>query len=296
MLISCPKCHSIYEIPDDLIGKTGKNFHCHACGNLWHAMREDALGYEEEVEETPYIEAIEVNEPPLRNYPANKEFYNVPADTKSGKRTHSSKEIVNMEGDKNYVPPASKDKKEITLTSDYGTSFTINAMPEHVADEKKTPRLYDEDAAGMHADKENRLTEEKPFKGYPKTKCFIFLLCLAALTVFLRRDVVAVYPEAEEWYNKIYLSGLHNPEYLRFENVKISEKMIEQKPHLVINAEVVNPSRFNTFVPPITLSNSDEIFAAEQDIIKAHSRFSTEIVVPVTENNSQSLTLGFKRP
>ena len=46
MLISCPKCHSIYEIPDDLIGKTGRNFRCQACANVWHAMRSDALGYE----------------------------------------------------------------------------------------------------------------------------------------------------------------------------------------------------------------------------------------------------------
>ena len=61
MLISCPKCHSIYEIPDDLIGKTGQKFRCQACANVWHAMRSDALGYEEEnEEETPYIEELKV--------------------------------------------------------------------------------------------------------------------------------------------------------------------------------------------------------------------------------------------
>ena len=139
MLISCPKCHSIYEIPDDLIGKTGKNFHCHACGNLLHAMREDALGYEEEVEEMPYLEAINVAEPPLRNYPANREFYSVPADTKAGRRTRSSKQIIEMEGDKDFVPKIKK-QKEITLTSDHGTSFTIRAMPE---DEGETDGLLD---------------------------------------------------------------------------------------------------------------------------------------------------------
>ena len=65
MLISCPKCHSIYEIPDDLIGKTGRNFRCQACANVWHAMRSDALGYEEEKESEPFIEPIPVSEPPL---------------------------------------------------------------------------------------------------------------------------------------------------------------------------------------------------------------------------------------
>jgi len=296
MLISCPKCHSIYEISDDLIGKTGKNFHCHACGNLWHAMREDALGYEEEKEEIPYVEAIDVEEPPHRHYPANKEFYNIPADTKSGRRTHSSKEVINMEGDKNFVPPKPKAKKEITLTSDYGTSFTISTLPEHDADEKKTPHLFEEDAADMHADKDNRLLDEKTFKGYPKTKCFLFLLCLLAAVIFLRRDIVAFYPEAEIWYNKAYLSGLHNPEYLRFENVQVHEKMLDEQLHLVINADIVNSSRFASFVPPLTINGSDEIFAAEQEIIKAHDSFNTEIVLPVTKNLSQSLTLSFMRP
>ena len=62
MLISCPKCHSIYEIPDDLIGKTGRNFRCQACANVWHAMRSDALGYEEEKESEPFIEPIPVSD------------------------------------------------------------------------------------------------------------------------------------------------------------------------------------------------------------------------------------------
>ena len=73
MLISCPKCHSIYEIADDLVGKTGQNFRCHACANVWHVMREDAIDYEQKVDEKPYVEAIPVSEPPHRHYPANKE-------------------------------------------------------------------------------------------------------------------------------------------------------------------------------------------------------------------------------
>ena len=294
MLISCPKCHSIYEIPDDLIGKTGKNFHCHACGNLWHAMREDALGYEEDVEEIPYLEAINVSDEPLRNYPANKEFYTVPADTRAGKHTRSSKQIVEMEGDKDYVPPVKK-RKEITLTSDHGTSFTISTLPEYEADTgKKQPHLANDDEAAVIKEP---VDAKKKVKHYRFTRFFLFILCLAAAVVFLRRDVVAFYPKAETWYNKVYLSGLHNPEYLRFENVKIDEKIIDKEPHLIINAEIVNPSRFATFVPPLTISGSNEVFATEQELIKAGGRFNTEIDVPVNGNiSSQSLTLSFLRP
>ena len=89
MLISCPKCHSIYEIPDDLIGKTGRNFRCHACANLWHAMREDALDYvADEKDDEIFIEPIEIKDE-RRGFPADKKEYIVPADTPSGVRTRS---------------------------------------------------------------------------------------------------------------------------------------------------------------------------------------------------------------
>ena len=140
MLISCPKCHSIYEIPDDLIPRTGQNFRCQACANVWHAMRQDAIGYEESEEEELYIEPIAVSEPPHRNFPANKKEFKIPADGKSGRKTRSSKEIIAEEGDEDYTPPAPKvkKKKEITLTSDIGTSFTISAP----TDEPEEPAPY----------------------------------------------------------------------------------------------------------------------------------------------------------
>ena len=101
MLISCPKCRSIYEIPDDLIGKTGKNLRCQACNNVWHAMVEDTLGYQKNKSEKPFIEGIEVAEPPYRNYPSNKENFSVPLDNPDSNvkpSIPSSFDIVNKEG------------------------------------------------------------------------------------------------------------------------------------------------------------------------------------------------------
>ena len=167
MLISCPKCHSIYEIPDELVGKTGQNFRCHACSNVWHVMREDALGYEDEnQDEAPYVEAIPVSEPPHRHYPANKEEYKIPADSKSGRHTPSSQELLTNEADPEYIPPKPKQKKELTLTSDYGTSFTINAQPEEEPEDKNTPHLT-ETSEDLHITKEDSLLPD----GNP---CFVF--------------------------------------------------------------------------------------------------------------------------
>ena len=297
MLISCPKCHSIYEIPDELVGKTGQNFRCHACSNVWHVMREDALGYEDEnQDEAPYVEAIPVSEPPHRHYPANKEEYKIPADSKSGRHTPSSQELLTNEADPEYIPPKPKQKKELTLTSDYGTSFTINAQPEEEPEDKNTPHLT-ETSEDLHITKEDSLLPEKPFKGYHKTYLLLFLLFICLLSVLLRREIVAFYPDAEQWYNKIYLSGLKNPEYLKFENVNIREETIENKKMLNISAQINNPSRYATFVPPITLSGQNGTFKADKDFITAHQKSTVKINIPAPQNNeSVHLTLGFMRP
>lgn len=297
MLISCPKCHSIYEIPDELVGKTGQNFRCHACANVWHVMRTDALGYEDESNsEEPYVEAIPVSEPPHRHYPANKKDYKIPADGKSGAHTRSSKELLAEEADPEFVPPKVKEKKELTLTSDYGTSFTINATPIEEPEEKNTPHLTTAEDE-LRISKEDSLLPEKPFKGYKKTYGLLFIIILCLLATFLRRDIVALYPAAEPWYNKISLSGLKNPEYLRFDNVRINEENIENKKMLKITAEINNPSRYGTFVPPITLSGQKETFTAKKIFIAAHDKSNVEINIPAPDNNAEiHLTLGFVRP
>lgn len=297
MLISCPKCHSIYEIPDDLVGKTGQNFRCHACSNVWHVLQEDALGYEDEqTTEAPYLEAIPVSEPPHRHYPANQKEYKIPADSKSGRHTRSSKELLADEADPEYIPPKPKQKKELTLTSDYGTSFTINALPEEEPEDHISPRLSEE-TEELHITKEDSLLPEKPFKGYRKTYLFLFLLFICLLSVLLRREIVAFYPQAENWYNKIYLSGLNNPEYLKFENINIREETVENKKILKITAQISNTSRYGTFIPPINLNGQKETYKAEKDFIAAHQKCAVEIDLPAPQNNAAvNLTLGFVQP
>lgn len=298
MLISCPKCHSIYEIPDDLIGKTGQNFRCQACGNVWHALREEALDYIEENDEPPYVEAIPVSSPPQRHFPADADGDKLVLNKKSGARTRSSKELIKDEGDSTYVAPTPQKQKEIVLTSDKGTSFTINAQSTYEEDikTKNSPRFYNEDF-GMHASDEDHLTPPKPFKGYRKTTLFLFLLFIIALGIFMRRDIVTIYPQAETWYNKIYLTGLNNAEYLKFEDTAISEENIDGTKKIKITATIHNPSRYNTMVPAITISGIAEKFQARQTFLKAHEKTVVEILSPQPENNALvNLTLQFVKP
>ena len=295
MLISCPKCHSIYEIPDDLIKKTGQNFRCQACSNVWHAMREDALGYEEDKEDL-YIEPLTVSTPPYRNYPANKEHYTIPADTKSGTRTRSSKEVIAKEGIPDYVPPKSKKKKEYTLTSDQGTSFTISAAPEYAETEDiKTPYLSDQETIYINEDDRFSVPQSAPSSFL--RRLFVFLLILISLSIFLRRDIVNFYPPAEIWYNKAYLSGLHNEEYLKFENIIVAEQIIDNQSQLKITADIRNTSRYKTRIPDITLSTEQKSFKAKDDFLEAYGTSKIEIVVPAPKENAPlNLTLGFSRP
>lgn len=292
MLISCPKCQSLYEIPDDLIGKTGKNFRCQTCLNVWHAMPEDALDYDNKKQDNPFVEPLEVKVPPHRHYPANKENYIIPEDYKSGVKTRSSKEIIEKEGDPDFTPPAPKKKKEITLTSSEGTSFTINAAP--LEEPAVKPRFFttNEELTISAAD---RLLPEKPQKSYKKIKFLLVLIALLMLCVFLRREVVALYPNAETWYNKVYLSGVNNPENLKFENITIKKTIKDNTPSLSINAEIVNNSLFATIVPEVTTDVTNKSYKPALDFLKSGERTTVTLTLPEPEPNQPlGITLRFK--
>ena len=43
MLIKCPKCHSVYDIPDNLITDSGMVMRCAQCNEIWTAYPKDGL-------------------------------------------------------------------------------------------------------------------------------------------------------------------------------------------------------------------------------------------------------------
>lgn len=43
MLIKCPKCRSVYDLPDDLISDAGLKMRCCECSEIWVGYPEDAL-------------------------------------------------------------------------------------------------------------------------------------------------------------------------------------------------------------------------------------------------------------
>lgn len=293
MLISCPKCQSLYEIPDDLIGKTGKNFRCQTCLNVWHAMPQDALDYDEKKQDEPYIEPLDVPVPPHRHYPANKEEYSVPVDHKSGVKTRSSKELIANEGDPDFTPPTPKKKKEITLTSTEGTAFTISAAPMEEAPVK--PRFFtaNEELTVSAAD---RLLPEKPQKYYKKTKLLLLFTALLLTVLFLRREVVALYPNAEIWYNKIYLSGVNNPENLKFENITVEKITQNNTPTLSLKADIINDSPYATIVPDVTIGTDNKSYKPAVNFLKSGAKTSVTLPLPAPQpNQALGLTLRFKK-
>jgi predicted Zn finger-like uncharacterized protein len=299
MLISCPKCRSIYEIPDNLIGKTGKNLRCQNCNNVWHAMVEDTLGYQKNKADKPYIEAIEVDEPPFRNYPSNKEVFSVPLDNPDNKvkpSTPSSFDVVNKEGGVVNVDSMIKPKhdNELTLTSDKGTSFTIS-MRDNYAEDNKNKKHFFDNSAELTATKQDRLTSNKGKKGYKFTYFMLFLLFICVASILLRREVVSFYPEAELYYNKVMLSGLNNPEYLKFQNVSVSEKNIDNKDMLVINANIYNDSFYTTNVPDVGIKGKNGTYKPKHTMLDKYGLTSIEIVIEAPKTNEAiNLTLEFK--
>ena len=297
MLISCPKCRSIYEIPDNLIGKTGKKLRCQSCNNVWHAMVGDALGYQKNKSDKPFVEGIDVSEPPFRNYPSNKEEFSVPLDNPDSKvkpSTPSSFDIVNKEGGIVDVNSMIKSKvdNELTLTSDKGTSFTISVGDKY--EEEKSRHFFDENKE-LKASNQDRLLYKKSKSGYKLAYFMLFLLLIFAGVLLLRREVVAFYPEFEQYYNKIMLTGLDNSEYLKFRDVNIEEKNMDNKDVLVINANIYNDSFYTTTVPNVGIKGRNEVYSPSKSLLGKNETSSIMIIIDApNENEAVNLTLEFR--
>ncbi len=340
MLISCPKCYSIYEIPDDLIGKTGQNFRCQICTNVWHAMRSDALGYEEKRDDKPLIEPLHVAESETRPFPSEREEFTVPADSRPGRRIPSSADILAEAGilhasqnKPEKVPELSvpeppkiltsaqilnavQQKQELPLMSDDGTAFTISISPlnekadDYVATntrstahkpetERREPHLFadtpETTSPIIIPRPEYRLETPEPFKGYHKTWLFLCLLFLAGMTLFMRREVVSAYLPAENWYQKIGLSGLNNQQYLKFEKISVHSTTQKNKEVLLITAVITNNSHYTTKVPPVRVNNGAETYAPERTLLKSLEKTRAVFTLPL-QQTPINLNLSFTEP
>lgn len=292
MLISCPKCHSIYDIPDGLIEKSGQNFRCQACSNVWHAMPSDALGYEKDKkEEKPFIEEIEVKEPPYRNYPSNVEEYEIVQDGKSGRKTISSKELLEKEGGEQYQKPKPKNNKEIVLTSDYGTSFTISMDNKESEPNKVFFENNSDEVIGIKADVKKRMIEVKPRKRFVKLRMLLWLMLIAIVLFFGRGLVVMVYPQAEAYYNKIGMSGLYNVHNLEFNNVNITKETVDGKDVIKVVVNIYNKGFLATKVPDVEIEGRNKKFSPNRSFLKAKEK--TDVIVLIDELKGAEL-LSFK--
>lgn len=307
MLLCCPKCNSVYEIPDDLIGKTGKKFRCQACGNIWHALRSDALGYEPSDAPEPLVEPLKVKVPPYRKYPSDLNPYIIPADTKPGRKTRSSKEVKKDEGIPGYVPPAphpAPRPHEITLTSDHGTSFTISMAPEKAeTPNPKTPHLFSTEpetppAPDIRQALANVAKKEEAYKpsfGLKAAK-FLLFLCAVSLALFaFRREIVTFLPASETYYNKIGLSGENNAGYLRFGSLTAAPAAVEGKEGLKVIAKIKNNSPYRTRVPQITASGTTTVFTPKKQLLAPYEETEAVILLKAPAKN-EGLTFGFKKP
>lgn len=293
MLISCPKCHSVYEVPDDLIPKSGQNFRCAACSNVWNVIKSDALGYSKEDDEEIMVEAIKVEEPPYRNYPADKDEFKIVNDAKVKKKVLSSKEVVEKEGDASYVMPKVKNRaeNELTLTSSEGTSFTIS-MGKGEDVEKSMFSKYNEKEE-IKADINNRLMVEKKKNWYVKTRLCIYFLFLVLIGGVFRDFIVWGYNGAENFYNKIGLSGYDNQRNLEFLDVKVDEVESKGKKFVKIVGEIKNNGLFDTKVKDVEVVGYNKYFSPKNKFLKAKEVTEVVILLPIEDNMAKSYKIQF---
>ena len=83
MLISCPKCNSVYNISADKVSPNGKKFKCAECGQIWTVYPQDVNDIEpENVEVKPQMNAQEEAQSKISEAEIEEMFQRLSKDTK----------------------------------------------------------------------------------------------------------------------------------------------------------------------------------------------------------------------
>lgn len=182
MLIKCPKCRSVYDLPDDKINDDGLTVRCAECSEIWTAFPRDALKF---------------NNPPAIDI--KKMFQRVSKETDAlfaGKET-----------------PAVEKIKIVNVTKEkHGINFAL---------------------------------------------FLLFILSLAGMLYYMRYDIVRMYPQAEEFYDRLSIGAIPYGRNLEFRDIATREYSEENIAKLEITGAIANTGKFITGIPPIKVDVFD---------------------------------------
>ena len=184
MLIKCPKCHAVYDLPDHVMNNDGRKMRCAECHEIWIAHPEDAIK----------------NSPKSKRADIQKMFERV------------SKETAPL-----FEEQPTKIVEKIRVVNVTHYKHTINFV-----------------------------------------LLLISLLSIFGIFYYMRYDVVRLFPQAEQIYDKMLVDSIPYGKNLEFQNITTREFTENNIAKIEISGIIVNTGKYQTIIPPLKIEIFDK--------------------------------------
>ena len=270
MLISCPKCHAVYQVSAESISPEGKRFKCAECGDVWTAYPEDAQNMEPEILHAPQT------------------------DTDSSMPSENTASVVQR-------PSVSEPTQRIAPTYN-DTDANLTEMFHRL--QQDTKGLFN-DSPASQTDKYVALKRKMQLIFSPlMINCTIALFIILS-TLFIgyrnRYEIVGYMPVLEDFYDKLGLESIYAGRDVVFQDVEVKHTERRGQHFIEIYGQIYNKGKRKSQVLPIRAvmrNMQGEIAAEETKILTMRTlepKFSS-IFLLVLENktaDAKKITLTF---
>lgn len=241
MKITCPHCHTTYELASKTIGLEGRSVRCTRCQTVWHAIDEEAM-------DAVQIEVDDYENDSLENDTPYDQLENAIHTVSEQSNTHNN--VLESENNTEQQD-VDADDQTTTLAQYKGGAFALQTLEARA----NTPTTAEHQHRHMRA---HLRYGHHIFKMWPFTKRTTTLI--ATITGFillisafpLRESIVRIFPSTSILYNFV---GLNINLYgLDFHNIKTSRELRNGIITLVIEGHIVNISEHSVTVPKIRIA------------------------------------------
>ncbi len=277
MLISCPKCNAVYEVPDSQIPATGKKFKCAECEEVWTAYP-----------------------PKKETVPQTEQKIELPEDVKNDNTTSNLVvDTVKVETTQQKTNPAPDIKSQVV--ADETPIDDVQYMFERLS----------QDTKGLFSGKQSADTKWARFKRKFMLMFSLFmlnctiLLAIIAMTLYIgyrnRYEIVDALPMLENFYNKIGLESIHKNKDIVFQNVTTRNIKRKGKRFIEVSGLLFNNGNMQSTIIPIKAVMKRQDGSIESEAVKImtldrlEANFSAvfRMLLPSSSLYEKSITLSF---
>lgn len=279
MKISCPGCHTCYDIELGLIPAEGKKLRCSKCGEVWLCTHKDIR-----VPELPEIP--EEPEPEIEPLSAPQNVIANPED-----------KIIATQAPQNDEPTKDEEMPDVTIDEMSRIFSRLKDEKNKVTEEvNKQPPL------------KKVLPKIKKLLGWHSRLTIsievMTILIIFTLMLFAKRfEIVRIFPAGNSFYESIGISAQIIGKGLTFENVVRSTLDTSQKNMMNIKGFIRNTTDENIDIPEILIEIMDRDTQLLTDIkkqapaemLEARSKIPFNFTIEVPVKNAKYIVLTFTK-